>query len=74
MLNKININRLKVVLVEQSLSHKQFAFLMKKAPNTITRICNNQQQPSLILLREMAVALNVNVCDLLMPIPLKATK
>lgn len=62
------INRLKVVLVEQGISHKQFAHIVKKTPNTITRICNNQQLPSLVFLREMAIALNIGICDLLVPI------
>ena len=65
------INRLKVVLVEHEISHKQFAQMVKKTPNTITRICNNQQQPSLIFLREMAETLNINVCDLLVPVVIR---
>jgi putative transcriptional regulator len=69
MLDKIKINRLKIILVEQEISHKQFAAMVKKTPNTITRICNNQQQPSLAFLREMAIILNVNLCDLLVPVP-----
>lgn len=64
---KIKINRLKVVLTEKEISHKDFARLMKKAPNTITRICNNEQQPSLVFLREMALALDVDISELLIP-------
>jgi len=64
---KIKINRLKVVLTEKEISHKDFARLMKKAPNTITRICNNEQQPSLLMLREMAIALDVDISELLVP-------
>ena len=70
-MDKIKINRLKIVLVEQGISHKEFAHIMKKTPNTITRICNNQQQPSLSFLREMAVALNINICSLLVPVAIK---
>ncbi len=64
---KIKINRLKVVLTEKEISHKDFGRLMKKAPNTITRICNNEQQPSLLMLREMAIALDVDISELLVP-------
>lgn len=68
---KEKINRLRVVLADKEISHKEFAKMVSKTPNTITRICNNEQQPSLKVLREMAVALNVNVCDLIVPIKLK---
>jgi putative transcriptional regulator len=64
---KPKINRLKVVLTEKDISHKDFAKKMKKAPNTITRICNNEQQPSLKVLREMAIALDVDISELLVP-------
>lgn len=68
---KIKINRLKVVLTEKEISHKDFAQMMKKAPNTITRICNNEQQPSLFMLREMAIALDVDISELLIPTKLR---
>jgi len=64
---KIKINRLKVVLAELEMSHKDLAKKVKKTPNTITRICNNDSQPTLKLLREIALALNVNIQDLLIP-------
>lgn len=67
MREKVKINRLKVVLTEKEISHKDFARLMKKAPNTITRICNNEQQPSLAALREMAITLDVDISELLVP-------
>jgi transcriptional regulator with XRE-family HTH domain len=64
---KEKINRLRVVLADKDLSHKEFAKMMNKAPNTITRICNNEQQPSLKVLREMAIALDVDICELIVP-------
>lgn len=64
---KHKINRLKVVLAEKDISHKDFAKRMKKAPNTITRICNNEQQPSLETLRSMAIALDIDIRELLVP-------
>lgn len=62
---KVKINRLKVVLAEKEISHKDFAKMLKKAPNTITRICNNEQQPSLETLRKMALALDIDIRELL---------
>ena len=67
MSEKLKINRLKVVLTDKEISHKDFARMVKKTPNTITRICNNEQQPSLFVLREMAIALDVDISELLIP-------
>jgi len=71
MSEKLKINKLKVVLTDKDISHKDFAKIMKKTPNTITRICNNEQQPSLMVLREMALALDVDISELLVPTKLK---
>jgi putative transcriptional regulator len=67
MAEKVKINRLKVVLTDKDISHKDFAKMVKKTPNTITRICNNEQQPSLKVLRNMAIALDVDISELLVP-------
>lgn len=64
---KIKINRLKVVLAEKEVSQKQLAEMVGKAPNTITRICNNDSQPTLKLLREIALALDIDIRELLVP-------
>lgn len=64
---KIKINRLKVVLAEKELSQKQLAEMVGKAPNTITRICNNDSQPTLKLLRKIALSLDVDIRELLVP-------
>jgi transcriptional regulator with XRE-family HTH domain len=71
MAEKIKINRLKLVLTEKDISQKDFARMVKRTPNTITRICSNETQPSLKFLREMAIALDVEICDLLVPIKAK---
>lgn len=65
MTKKLKINRLKVVLAEKDISHKDFAKMVSKAPNTISRICNNDTQPSLKFLREMAIVLDVDISELL---------
>jgi putative transcriptional regulator len=68
MAEKIKINRLKLVLTEKEISQKDFAKMVKRTPNTITRICNNETQPSLKFLREMAIVLDVEIYDLLFPL------
>ncbi|MEI7480396.1 MAG: helix-turn-helix transcriptional regulator, partial [bacterium] len=64
---KIRINRIKSVLVEKDIAQKELAKKVKRTPNTITRICNNDSQPTLKLLREIAIALNVDIRELLLP-------
>lgn len=65
MAGKIRINRIKSILVEKEISQKDLAQKVKRTPNTITRICNNESQPTLKLLREIALALDVDIRELL---------
>jgi len=67
MADKIKINRLKVVLAEKDVTQRELAKRVNKTPNTITRICNNESQPTLKLLREISLALDVDIRDLLLP-------
>jgi putative transcriptional regulator len=67
MAEKIKINRLKVVLAEKEISQKDFAKMLSVDPNTISRICNNEQQPTLRTLRKMALTLDVDIRELLIP-------
>ncbi|HVB02490.1 MAG TPA: helix-turn-helix transcriptional regulator [Chitinophagaceae bacterium] len=64
---KIRINCIKAVLAEKDMSHKALAQLVDMAPNSITRICNNESQPTLKLLREIALVLGVDIRELLVP-------
>ena len=64
---KIKINRLKAVLAELDISHKELAIRVGIAPNSVTRICNNEFQPTLKLLREIALALDIDIRELLIP-------
>lgn len=65
MAENIKINRLKVLLAEKDISQKDFARMVSRTPNTISRICANETQPSLKFLREMALILDVDISDLL---------
>ena len=64
MTNK-SINRLRVVLAEKGLTNKWLAERMKKNPTTISRWCNNDMQPSLETLLDIAIVLDVDIKDLL---------
>ena len=59
------INRLKVVLVEQNRTGKWLAGILGKNEATISRWCTNETQPSLETLVEVSKVLNVDVKDLL---------
>ena len=64
---KNDINRIRVVLAEKSIANKWLAGKMKKSPTTISRWCNNEMQPSLETLVEIANQLDVDVRELLNP-------
>lgn len=59
------INRLKVVLVEQQRTGKWLAEILEKNEATISRWCTNETQPSLETLAEIAKVLNIDIKDLL---------
>ncbi|MDR0681599.1 MAG: helix-turn-helix transcriptional regulator [Dysgonamonadaceae bacterium] len=59
------INRLKVVLVEQNKTGKWLAETLGKNEATVSRWCTNETQPSLETLVEIAKVLNVDVKELL---------
>ncbi|OJU36923.1 MAG: transcriptional regulator [Bacteroidales bacterium 45-6] len=61
----IQINRLKVVLVEQNRTGKWLAETLEKNEATVSRWCTNESQPSLETLVKIANALKVDVKDLL---------
>jgi putative transcriptional regulator len=63
----IKMNRIKQVLAGKDVSQKELAVKVNRSAQSISRICNNQAQPSIELLREVAHALNVNVQELLEP-------
>jgi putative transcriptional regulator len=67
MTEKIRINRIKTVLVDKEVSQKDLAKMVKRTTTTINRICNNEAQPTLGLLREIALALDVDIRELLIP-------
>lgn len=59
------INRLKIVLVEQNKTGKWLAEELGKNEATVSRWCTNESQPSLETLVKIADVLKVDVKDLL---------
>ncbi|MCL2417173.1 MAG: helix-turn-helix transcriptional regulator [Bacteroidales bacterium] len=59
------INRLKVVLVEQKRTGKWLAESLGKNEATVSRWCTNESQPSLETLLEIAKTLNIDIRKLL---------
>ena len=64
-MNKKQLNRIKVVLVENNKSNKWLAQKLGKNEATISRWCTNDVQPSLETLTEIAEALNVKLIELI---------
>lgn len=65
--NMANLNRLKVVLVEQNKTGKWLAEQLGKSPCTVSKWCQNSIQPDLTTLDKIAKTLNVDVKALLNP-------
>lgn len=61
----VNLNRIKVVLVEQGKSGKWLAEQLNKSTCTVSKWCTNTTQPDLQTLDKIAKALRVDVKDLL---------
>mgnify|MGYP004445307115 CR=1 FL=1 len=60
-----NLNRIKVVLVEQGKTGKWLAGELGKSNCTVSKWCSNSIQPDLNTLDKIAKLLDVNVKDLL---------
>lgn len=63
----MELNRLKVVLVERKRTGKWLAEKLGKNEATVSRWCTNESQPSLETLFAIAKVLNVDVRELLIP-------
>lgn len=62
---KNDLNRIRVALAEKGLTNKWLAERLKKNPTTISRWCNNDMQPSLETLWEIANVLEIDIRELL---------
>lgn len=59
-----DLNRLKVVLVEQKKNGKWLAEHLSKAPSTVSKWYSNKMQPSLEMLVNIAKVLDVDTREL----------
>jgi transcriptional regulator with XRE-family HTH domain len=62
-----NLNRIKVVLVEQQKTGKWLAEQMGKSTCTVSKWCSNTNQPDLTTLDRIATLLNVDIRELITP-------
>ena len=60
-----NVNRLKVVLVEQRKTGKWLAEQLGKDPSTVSKWCSNTTQPPLDMLVNIANLLKVDIKELI---------
>lgn len=61
------MNRIKELLKEQGRSQAWLAEKIAKSYVIVTNYCNNNNQPSIKVLRQIAIALDVDVRELLVP-------
>lgn len=61
------ITRIDVVLKEKDMLMKELAEMLGMPANSLYRICRNEVQPSLVKLKAIALALDVDVRELLIP-------
>ena len=64
-MDKKDINRLQVVLVEKKRTGRWLAEQLGKDPATVSKWCTNSSQPSLETLLEIATKLEVDINDLI---------
>lgn len=62
-----NLNRIKVVLVEQQKTGKWLAGQLGKSACTVSKWCSNSIQPDLATLDKIATLLNVDRRELIAP-------
>lgn len=61
----VDLNRLKVVLVEKKKTSKWLAEELGKNPSTVSKWCTNVSQPDLYTLNTIADLLDVDISDLI---------
>ena len=62
-----NLNRIKIVLVEQQKTGKWLAEKLGKSTCTVSKWCSNTIQPDLVTLNKIATLLNVDIRELITP-------
>ena len=67
-MDKLKLNRIKVVLVEKGKTGKWLAEQLGKDPVTVSKWCTNTSQPDLHTLNLIANLLEVDLFELLSPV------
>lgn len=70
-MNNKELNRIKVVLVENKRTNKWLAEQLGKDPATISKWCTNSSQPSIDMILRIAELLNVDYTELICKQPSK---
>ena len=63
-MEKKDLNRIKIVLVEKHRTSKWLSEQLGKDPTTVSKWCTNQSQPTLEILLKIAELLEVNYTEL----------
>ena len=66
-MERLELNRIKVVLAGKRKTNRQLAKALNKTESTVSHWCTNDTQPSLYTLHEIALYLDVDIRDLLLP-------
>lgn len=66
-----DLNRIKIVLVEQKRTSKWLSEMIDKDPATVSKWCTNTSQPSLETLSKIANILKVDIRELIIPTIIK---
>lgn len=61
---KVDVNRIKIVLVEKKRTNKWLAEQLGKDPATVSKWCTNSSQPQLETLINIADILGVSIAEL----------
>lgn len=64
-MKKVEYNRIKIVLVENKKTNKELATFLHVKPETVSRWCTNDSQPTIATLFQISKFLNVKVGSLL---------
>lgn len=63
-MEKLILNRLKIILVEKGVTSRKLAKALSKTEATVSQWCTNDKQPSLETFYEIAKFLNVDLREL----------
>ena len=66
-MQQTHYNRIKGALADLGVTNKELAEHLEVNPNTVSRWCTNDQQPSLEMLFRVAEYLNIDVRELIVP-------